>query len=69
MKNPYFIVKLILADSVDDARKKERKAKVVLIGERSTISPAQLEAAIGLPVEDVKGAEELGFKSKPRKKK
>lgn len=70
MPTPYLIIKTILADSVDDARKKERVAKIVLIGEKATIPPAQLEAAIGQPVDDPE-AHPLGFdsKTKPRKKR
>ena len=65
----YLIIKTISAESLDDARRKEKSAKIIWIGEKSYVPPPQLESAIGQTASNVDSLDEIGFQVKPHKKR
>jgi hypothetical protein len=63
----YLVIKTIEAKDIDDARRREKAARIIWIGERTYTPPAQLDSAIGTPVTDHEALAELGFKTRPKR--
>ena len=64
----YLIIKTIEAKSIDEARRKEKDARIIYISEKTFTPPAHVDTIVGTPVTDHEALQELGIKA-PKKKR
>jgi hypothetical protein len=63
----YLIIKTIEAKTLDEARRKEKDAKIIYISEK-TFTPPALDTVLGTPMTDHEALRELGIQV-PKKKR
>ena len=64
----YLIIKTIEAKNIDDARRREKDAKIVYISEKTFTPPAHADTIAGTPVHDSE-ATDMGLRlPKPTRK-